>query len=519
MPPASGGRGDSGLRASAPACPRKGAGQSDAKGDEQAEVPGGGGATVLAGGLWAYAPARKARAQAATVTVTNWPYEAKGDGVADDSDAFQNAIDYQWEAGGGAVYVPQRDVYKITRKLYMRDNVTVYGPLDAAGRPVSHIRNYQSSADNYDNGVFCLGNYAGTAQSAEKPDAYGAFDNETFWSFEPATEGSQTLRTTSTNADRFKVGDTIILRSNEEWFNKPGQHVGWTRMELNEVSGVDVGLGRVFTKYPLTERFSTLKVAKSAGNPTVDPNGEPLRVIKNAAVRDLVLSQEHLGKNTAIFPLGGMLNCQIRNIDSPQCNAFASLNGMARSVIDIRGCDVRPVRKAIDISYYSHDSTFYADNLYRLQSDLQDSFMITHGDGAHHCYIEADVVNLGRTKTPQEGDYEQYKATSAVNLGHVRASTVKVGTIAAPDVPNLVDGNQEVRHCTLNFGKLNVTEKQNNGVYLLGDYNEIRVREAPNGQPKDVYIRSGSTGNDSFLGDGVSYVDNSGNSTNTMTRI
>lgn len=62
--------------------------------------------------------------------VKNSPYNAKGDGVTDDTSSIQSALNAASSAGGGTVYMPQ-GVYKVSTHLSVPSGVELRGPYGA----------------------------------------------------------------------------------------------------------------------------------------------------------------------------------------------------------------------------------------------------------------------------------------------------------------------------------------------------------------------------------------------------
>jgi len=60
------------------------------------------------------------------INVANAPYNAKGDGVTDDSTAFQNALTFTGNSGGGIVFVPAATYY-IASNLVVPSNTQLIG--------------------------------------------------------------------------------------------------------------------------------------------------------------------------------------------------------------------------------------------------------------------------------------------------------------------------------------------------------------------------------------------------------
>jgi len=61
--------------------------------------------------------------------VKNSPYDAKGDGVTDDAQAIQSALDAASSAGGGTVFLPP-GIYKVSTHLSVPSGVELRGSLD-----------------------------------------------------------------------------------------------------------------------------------------------------------------------------------------------------------------------------------------------------------------------------------------------------------------------------------------------------------------------------------------------------
>ncbi len=82
---------------------------------------------------WSYefATFRSSASTTTFIRVTDPPFNAAGDGVADDTSAIQAALDQMGRAGGGTVYLPQGR-YRVTR-LNVPTAVELRGPLGGGG--------------------------------------------------------------------------------------------------------------------------------------------------------------------------------------------------------------------------------------------------------------------------------------------------------------------------------------------------------------------------------------------------
>jgi hypothetical protein len=192
------------------------------------------------------------------IDVTSSPYSAKGDGVTDDTEALQRAIDAV-SATGGTVWLPH-GVYKTSRTLKVAaSNVSLVG--DGAARIRFQPKEPYEVAVN--DRALILG---ADALSERRPLAGGAV---------PA--GAVTFRAASAKqTSDLAPGDWLIVQETDPRVDNEIVWIDW--VQVGSVDGPAVRLQSPFrTTFPNNHTPATLIFQKV------------LRVVENIAVRDLAI--------------------------------------------------------------------------------------------------------------------------------------------------------------------------------------------------------------------------------------
>lgn len=228
--------------------------------------------------------------------VTHPLFGAVGDGTTDNYAAIQLAITKCSTVGGGRVYVPGVDVddgeyYRISQKLQMRDNVTVYGD----GR-ASEIRNDHTTPESLSLGpVFQFGWF------------YEGYwdDIVTTYAINDVTSGDSTITfDTSGDSANFAAGDLVVIRSSAVTSSDEPleQHV--TEVE-------SVGSGTFVMRDPagwdITDPtiWNVTQYQPASG----DVYAEPVHLVRHAVVEDIAVRCNYFWMMRS-----GMYKCRISNV-------------------------------------------------------------------------------------------------------------------------------------------------------------------------------------------------------------
>src|SRR5258706_6705606 len=147
-------------------------------------------------------------------SIIDTPYNAKGDGVADDFKAITDAISDVSAAGGGTLYLPP-GTYAMSSSLMPVSGVNLQG----AGPDVTIIKNLLTGGPNPNNITLLIGStFTGGSHLDDLPGT------ATTYLINSPTEGTNTV-TTTTHADagNFAAGQTIIISGDAHgtswWFS------------------------------------------------------------------------------------------------------------------------------------------------------------------------------------------------------------------------------------------------------------------------------------------------------------
>jgi hypothetical protein len=191
-------------------------------------------------------------------------YGAIGNGVTDDTEAIQSAIDAAEDAGGGIIYFPAgrylltlRDTLTISSAAYClmvkSDNITFRGDgrtsvlvstdQHANGQTVVLIAGHGKSADSF-----------ATADMLERDFNLDGGPGFAFYEIDPADQGADSITlATSSDHSHFSVGDTIYIRTGQT-LAVSGE--SQPDAEINVISAINTGTGVLSLKYPTTKPYA-----------------------------------------------------------------------------------------------------------------------------------------------------------------------------------------------------------------------------------------------------------------------
>ena len=218
--------------------------------------------------------------------VKNSPYNASGDGLADDTSAIQNAINDA--PPGSAVYLPD-GTYRVTNQLNINKGIVLRGN----GPDKTKILNYKNSTGN----ILRLG---GNGSSSSVSITGGT------------TKGSNQITVSSTSG--VSVGDYIrIYQDNDpslvdnagcNWCGDNGQHLMAQIVKIDAISANVLTLNR-----PL---YYTFKAAQN-------PEFRKISMTVGVGIEDLFIQKVYSGggySDTNNILVRGVANSWIRNIES-----------------------------------------------------------------------------------------------------------------------------------------------------------------------------------------------------------
>ena len=215
------------------------------------------------------------------VNVKNAPFNAVGDGLADDTAAFRAAIAAC--AVGNAVYVPA-GTYKLTGPLQITKGIVLRG----AGSGSSVLL---TSASSGVGAIFIYGSSSSTVSACVS--GY--------------TKGATSLALAS--ASGFHVGDYARIQQSNDSAVVEGSVPSWSSIyqgqmfRVTSISGNTIGINR-----PLYYTY----------NPALNIQVKKINCVVNAGVEDLLISMS--GTCDSIVYVCEAAGCWVQNVESTNCN-------------------------------------------------------------------------------------------------------------------------------------------------------------------------------------------------------
>lgn len=383
-------------------------------------------------------------------------YGAAGDGVADDTGAFQAAVDAVQAAGGGTIFVPAGR-YRIKRQVLITgNNVSIKG--DGAGSVIDmsqmeYFTQFGSldidfqSATYYRKGAFAL---------------RGTFVKEAYLDTAamPVLQNEATLQLVAGGASGIQVGDSVYLRSKQHWY---GVGERFNVSKIIDISGDVVtlmdGVQMQFDASGTVRKFvvDTNPPYTEWGGYYTWPTEATLtriivwRPVKNFAVSDLTV--EGGGMSFTAVGHGPTLDGV-----TPQTITAAStiINGAGQCFLHaqyaegvrVQNVDVSKVRGVAVIGMYSNDFSVTNCTFKGLEDD---SFLITENvnSGWYPIYLSQGrnyAVNgctFNRTRHGPDGS----ECFNFVQVGNTAHRTFRAAFGSHQEVYNLTIANNTAHNC------------------------------------------------------------------------
>ena len=356
------------------------------------------------------------------------------DSTTDHKTSLNDLMKLAEREGFSTVYLPgdPAGYYRITRPLYMRDNITVTG--DGYATRLYNDNTSRGAGLSSDVTVIMFGAYRATGESFH--------DMDRFVPMTPPAQGDESVTVSPADAAYFAAGDTLIIKSADIETHGRNLKPNPKCQQINIVKSVDATTGVVDLVYPIHQDYTALAGGRyrttgpgphvfvedetvtgrtsgatakigtvsgysvdqtettslnsyaldavylydivgtftedefidgasasaqldSARQPALiaatgyntaapDENGETLRVIKRATLRNMRISGQQLGLNRGAFGFGGAVDCALIDLFIESETGFV-LNGWSHSLLS--NCRIEYARKAIEFAFFSHHST------------------------------------------------------------------------------------------------------------------------------------------------------------------
>ena len=241
-------------------------------------------------------------------------YGALGDGITDDTDAIQNALNEAAANGGGTVYVPSGK-YITSKALRVRDNVILVGEGKSSWIHNDRIIGFERC-------VVITGNIGDITSNTS------IYDNPQH-AVENISDNANVI-TVKTGIDNYAVGDIIFILSNEKWsYTFPDSVVPKYQdmAKIIEISGSQIKLDHGVNDNFIDPTICKLGVVKGYDN-------EIAWMAENAKVESLRLTH-NMGQSSgwyAIFAYG--YKCEFKDLYMDKTSTVVGSNGLGYSTLE-----------------------------------------------------------------------------------------------------------------------------------------------------------------------------------------
>jgi len=277
-----------------------------------------------------------------TISVT--AFGVKADGVTDNKDTLQQAIDYAASVGKTLYFPSSGNFIKITRPVYVRSNSNWVGG--------GEIRNTTTSTGI--NGV-CL------MPGGFHPAYFGSYNSDivtyTQYPINAVNSGNTITTTTAGDAANFAVGDLVWVTTTKTWVGSSGDYP--VTAHLSEVLSANNTTGVIVLDIPISEAmgdlYGSLQVCNAQEAAVQDVRGNNMLLCKNAQINGISITSDQ----SAAMARGGMYKCDfnfkdIRAREAIFANAFVNTS--------VRAQTVTVTRKLCDIAAYSNQFSITIDS-------------------------------------------------------------------------------------------------------------------------------------------------------------
>ena len=277
-----------------------------------------------------------------TISVT--AFGVKADGVTDNKDTLQQAIDYAASVGKTLYFPSSGNFIKITRPVYVRSNSNWVGG--------GEIRNTTTSTGI--NGV-CL------MPGGFHPAYFGSYNSDivtyTQYPINAVNSGNTITTTTAGDAANFVVGDLVWVTTTKTWVGSAGDYP--VTAHLSEVLSANDTTGVIVLDTPISEAmgdlYGSLQVCNAQEAAVQDLRGNNMLLCKNAQINGISITSDQ----SAAMARGGMYKCDfnfkdIRAREAIFANAFVNTS--------VRAQTVTTTRKLCDIAAYSNQFSITIDS-------------------------------------------------------------------------------------------------------------------------------------------------------------
>lgn len=313
------------------------------------------------------------------VSVLNPIFKVQADGITDDTNGIQAAVDYISALGGGTVFFPKTPAYYRTQiPIFIKPGVQIVG--EGRGSVVYNDR--ANSTVFGDQAVFSMGAYTNLMMNSL---AYDAVSN--------VTKGDYGVTlTVPAQASRYIVGATIFVRTTDFTFGS-SQAGSW--MRINKVVAVN---GAVITlQYQIDETESGVAITPADGQVNYTTfSGYPQQkcyVAYQSSIRNISPKSNSIWQNDT-----SALDCVFENLYLTSRHVVYG-NSFQRCVWQ----NIWALFKGIVVelasnSCYTVVRNIWADSV-SFNALTNNNFLLAIDESSSHCLIEDVFVNANEVTT------------------------------------------------------------------------------------------------------------------------
>lgn len=302
---------------------------------------------------------------------------ARGNGVADDTDAIYRAINEMYNAGGGVVKIPQTDkFFKTTRAIDLRSDLLHPVRIVGEGRN-SYIRNVATGGDHAVRPTFRIGRLVSQSGPTSGP-------GQTYHKIAPAQKGQYRIRPRS---GTFKRGDILLIASAEKMKHNSSAGYWWPKYpQIAVVMAVD-GPELVLSDPLLDDQPEGVSIAKYRYG------------VSHGSIENLRFAN-HASASVGYGAIagGGAYRMTFKRLTMSGGTSFVAANGLAYCVFE--DINAKVARKGIETAYYTH-STRVSRATFRPMANINtNQMMLFAAESAHRVLFEhCDVDVTGQIPT------------------------------------------------------------------------------------------------------------------------
>lgn len=327
---------------------------------------------------------------------------AKDLDITIDGAAFQKAVDFIYDAGGGTILCEKN--YAINFPIETKNNVTI----DGNGK--GNIYN-DCSRKKYGHDIaFFVGNHHPVAfnPNAEIPNSYKIYECAA-----PVSAGDRSisLKQFEKVKNEFEIGQIVWLTSQKTFYQRS---YAWYMDQSFACKITDIKAGRLYFEYPIEETIPAAQIAANGGRDRfmeID-----FKAVQNLTIKNLNINAGSLTNHTWGY------KCLFENLNLVNTTHLIVLNSLNHSIIrNIKG------------TYYNRCIEVKSGAEHLLISNIQATFKAPDGIDTSIGIISTGEYNRKIVIDSFYIDMKNSRCNQALITIQAREATIRNGTIISPN--------------------------------------------------------------------------------------